>query len=139
MLLLQAVTSALLLHFSRPAYVGSSSSSLDGGQKIGIGGFLMAINGKFATQVFTVTTVTNYFLNQLKINPGLSNSLVTVNQKTEPTVTSLLQIVTNCYIELLQTVTAITNYKTISYKICNSSTPAIGFLRISREKNFYHF
>lgn len=127
--LLQTVTSALLLHFSHRGHRCSSSSSINGTQKIGSGGHPRLMNALFATLLFTVTTVTKNKINLLKTAIGLNYSFVTATSKTPATVTQLLQTVTNCYIQLLQTVTAIINYISIGYKICNSSTQQNRFLR----------
>jgi Tfp pilus assembly protein FimT len=137
--LLQTVTSALLLHFSPRVHRCSSSSSSNGTQKIGSGGHPEAMNALLATLLFTVTTVTKNKINIIKTATRLNYSFVTVTPATPSTVTLLLQTVTNCYIQLLQTVTAITLYKSIGYKFCNSSTLENRFLRISRFLKYYYY
>lgn len=117
---LQSVTSLLLLHYSRNSVVGRSSSIHLRGQKIGLFGLPVAIEGVLLIYLFTVTTVTTTIIKQLKPAISKGNSVVTVNSKSRQAVTLLLQTVTNCYNNCYNNCYKINNCKSIIYKSCNS-------------------
>lgn len=132
--LLQTVTSALLLHFSRLLLFRSrGSSSFFSKKSLKKAVFAITAGSRWFLQtfVFTVTTVTNKIKILFKSATGKSFSDVTVDLKNPCAVTLLLQTVTNCYTYCYTYCYKINNCISIGYKICNSWHPKNLYLRIS--------
>jgi hypothetical protein len=139
--LLQPVTFALLLHFSRLLLISSSRRSFEFWPKQGSFSLPAISMGILATCFFTVTTVTNKIKTLLKSATAKDLKFVTATCYTPIAVTFVLQSVTSCNIHCYKVVTFSNIYKSISYKVCNSWPLKNLYLRIFHSKNkinYYH-
>lgn len=133
--LLQTVTSALLLHFSRLHLISSRGSSIEFSPKMAISGLPAIMRSVLLTCLFTVTTVTKYKIYYLKTATAKGLQFVTATSKTPFAVTLLLQSVTNCNNNCNKRCNIFKHCISISYKICYSRPSKNLYLRIYRSKN----
>jgi hypothetical protein len=139
MSLLQTVTSALLLHFSRLLpFSGGGRSSIFYTQtaKISRPEIIRCMQ---LTCIFAVTTVTNNNKTPLKAATAKDFRFVTAPRQYPSTVTLLLQTVTNCNKHCNKRCNIFIYCISISYSKCYSWHPKNLYLRISLSQNKFSY
>lgn len=131
MSLLQTVTSALVLLFSRLLLIGSRGSSSIFHKNMGENSLPGITRCMQLTCIFTVTTVTNKNKTLLKAATGNGFRFVTAPSKIPPTVTNCYKLLQTVTCTVTFTVTFMMNWISISYKKCYSRHPKNPYLGIS--------
>jgi hypothetical protein len=139
MSLLQTVTSALLLRFSRLLPISGRGRSSYFHKNMGEIRLPQIIRCMQLTCIFAVTTVTNNNKTPLKAATAKDFRFVTAPRQYPSTVTLLLQTVTNCNKRCNKRCNIFINCISISYSKCYSWPPKNLYLRISRSQNNFSY